>query len=192
MLILFGRVAWAHDLANDPALNAAFESLPGASFTVNGRPIAHGGAKGSRFCDLNAGDRVRSRMFEFESCHSSHPVRQKREIPRRPNKSPPFADFSTTANSLHVPKLGKTSASSPKVSADSLNYSRFLESLTRDYFDRRMGAHMAVVNAHLHGLRCRSQETTTTSLNGIKRDFSSPAACRLPMSTGAGEQCPAA
>jgi autotransporter-associated beta strand protein len=43
-LILFGRVAWAHDFVNGPALNAAFESLPGASFTVNGAPIPHDSA----------------------------------------------------------------------------------------------------------------------------------------------------
>ena len=43
-LILFGRVAWAHDFVNNPALSAAFESLPGASFTVNGAAIAHDSA----------------------------------------------------------------------------------------------------------------------------------------------------
>jgi len=46
-LILFGRVAWAHDFVNGPALNAAFESLPGASFTVNGAPIPHDSALAS-------------------------------------------------------------------------------------------------------------------------------------------------
>jgi uncharacterized protein with beta-barrel porin domain len=30
------RTAWAHDLKNDPWLNPAFQTLPGASFTVNG------------------------------------------------------------------------------------------------------------------------------------------------------------
>lgn len=38
-LTLFGRVAWAHDFVGNPALSAAFEALPGASFTVNGAPI---------------------------------------------------------------------------------------------------------------------------------------------------------
>jgi hypothetical protein len=88
---------------------------------------------------------VSSEFFRFDNGWDvSHPVRQKRENPRRPNKSPPFMDFSTTANSLHVPKLGKSPAGSPKVSTESLNYSRFLESLIGDYFDRRMGAHVAV------------------------------------------------
>ncbi|MBV9234342.1 MAG: autotransporter domain-containing protein, partial [Xanthobacteraceae bacterium] len=43
-LILFGRVAWAHDFVDNPALSAAFESLPGASFTVSGASIAHDSA----------------------------------------------------------------------------------------------------------------------------------------------------
>jgi uncharacterized protein with beta-barrel porin domain len=43
-LILFGRVAWAHDFVNGPALNAVFESLPGAGFTVFGAPIPHDSA----------------------------------------------------------------------------------------------------------------------------------------------------
>ncbi|HTZ03509.1 MAG TPA: autotransporter outer membrane beta-barrel domain-containing protein, partial [Xanthobacteraceae bacterium] len=35
-LVWHGRVAWAHDWVSNPALGAAFQSLPGASFTVNG------------------------------------------------------------------------------------------------------------------------------------------------------------
>jgi uncharacterized protein with beta-barrel porin domain len=35
-LMLFGRLAWAHDFVSNPALNAAFETLPGGTFTVNG------------------------------------------------------------------------------------------------------------------------------------------------------------
>jgi hypothetical protein len=38
----------------------------------------------------------------------------------------------TRANGLHVPKFGKGPVTSPKVSTDSLNYSRFPESLTGD------------------------------------------------------------
>jgi uncharacterized protein with beta-barrel porin domain len=38
-LVLRAKLAWAHDWASNPALNPAFESLPGASFTVNGAPI---------------------------------------------------------------------------------------------------------------------------------------------------------
>ena len=43
-LILFGRLAWAHDFVSNPALNATFEALPGSSFTVYGAPIAHDSA----------------------------------------------------------------------------------------------------------------------------------------------------
>ncbi len=35
-LILHGRLAWAHDWVTNPALTAVFQTLPGASFTVNG------------------------------------------------------------------------------------------------------------------------------------------------------------
>jgi uncharacterized protein with beta-barrel porin domain len=38
-LILFSRVAWAHDWVSNPALNTAFQALPGTGFTVNGAPI---------------------------------------------------------------------------------------------------------------------------------------------------------
>jgi uncharacterized protein with beta-barrel porin domain len=40
-LMLYGRVAWAHDFVTNPALSAAFETLPGGSFTVYGAPIPH-------------------------------------------------------------------------------------------------------------------------------------------------------
>jgi uncharacterized protein with beta-barrel porin domain len=43
-LILFGRLAWAHDFVSNPALSAAFQALPGSSFTVNGAPIPHDSA----------------------------------------------------------------------------------------------------------------------------------------------------
>ena len=31
-----GRLAWAHDWVSDPSLAALFQTLPGASFVVNG------------------------------------------------------------------------------------------------------------------------------------------------------------
>jgi uncharacterized protein with beta-barrel porin domain len=43
-LVLYGRVAWAHDVVSNPALSAAFQALPGAGFTVNGAPIPHDSA----------------------------------------------------------------------------------------------------------------------------------------------------
>jgi autotransporter-associated beta strand protein len=43
-LILFGRLAWAHDFVSNPALGAVFQSLPGGSFTVNGAAIPQNSA----------------------------------------------------------------------------------------------------------------------------------------------------
>jgi len=43
-LILFGRLAWAHDFVSNPSLSAAFQALPGSSFTVFGAPIPHDSA----------------------------------------------------------------------------------------------------------------------------------------------------
>jgi uncharacterized protein with beta-barrel porin domain len=36
VLALRGRVAWAHDWVSDPTLMPVFQTLPGASFIVNG------------------------------------------------------------------------------------------------------------------------------------------------------------
>jgi uncharacterized protein with beta-barrel porin domain len=36
VLALRGRVAWAHDWVSDPTLVPLFQTLPGASFIVNG------------------------------------------------------------------------------------------------------------------------------------------------------------
>jgi uncharacterized protein with beta-barrel porin domain len=38
------RVAWAHDWISDPSLAAAFQTLPGASFVVNGATPAKNSA----------------------------------------------------------------------------------------------------------------------------------------------------
>ena len=43
-LVLYGRVAWAHDFVSNPVLGAAFQTLPGAAFTVFGAPIPHDSA----------------------------------------------------------------------------------------------------------------------------------------------------
>jgi len=43
-LVVYGRVAWAHDFVSNPALGAVFQTLPGGSFTVNGAPIPHDSA----------------------------------------------------------------------------------------------------------------------------------------------------
>jgi autotransporter-associated beta strand protein len=51
-LVLHARLAWAHDWVSNPALNAAFEALPGAGFTVNGAPIPHDTARTSAGAEL--------------------------------------------------------------------------------------------------------------------------------------------
>jgi uncharacterized protein with beta-barrel porin domain len=43
-LILFGRLVWAHDFVNNPALSAGFQALPGTSFTVTRRANPHDSA----------------------------------------------------------------------------------------------------------------------------------------------------
>jgi outer membrane autotransporter protein len=43
-LVLYGRVAWAHDFVSTPALSAAFQALSGSTFTVNGAPIPQNSA----------------------------------------------------------------------------------------------------------------------------------------------------
>jgi uncharacterized protein with beta-barrel porin domain len=51
-LVLRGRVAWAYDFVNNPSLSAAFATLPGGSFTVNGAPIPHNSALASAGAEL--------------------------------------------------------------------------------------------------------------------------------------------
>jgi uncharacterized protein with beta-barrel porin domain len=43
-LLLRARVAWAHDWVSNPSLSAAFESLPGSNFVVNGAPMPQNSA----------------------------------------------------------------------------------------------------------------------------------------------------
>jgi uncharacterized protein with beta-barrel porin domain len=43
-VLLRGRLAWAHDFVSNPALSAAFETLPGSNFIVNGAAIPHDSA----------------------------------------------------------------------------------------------------------------------------------------------------
>jgi uncharacterized protein with beta-barrel porin domain len=43
-LLLRARLAWAHDWVSNPSLSAAFESLPGTNFVVNGAPLPQNSA----------------------------------------------------------------------------------------------------------------------------------------------------
>ena len=51
-LVLRGRLAWAHDFVSNPSLSAAFESLPGSSFIVNGAPMPQNSALTSAGAEL--------------------------------------------------------------------------------------------------------------------------------------------
>jgi uncharacterized protein with beta-barrel porin domain len=52
-LMLRARLAWAHDSVGDPSLGAMFESLPGASFVVNGAAMPKNSALTSAGADLS-------------------------------------------------------------------------------------------------------------------------------------------
>jgi outer membrane autotransporter protein len=52
-LALRARLAWAHDWVSNPALGAVFESLPGASFTVNGATPPKNSALASAGAELH-------------------------------------------------------------------------------------------------------------------------------------------
>jgi uncharacterized protein with beta-barrel porin domain len=52
-LTLRGRLAYAHDWVSDPALSAVFQTLPGASFVVNGATPAKDNALISAGADLH-------------------------------------------------------------------------------------------------------------------------------------------
>jgi autotransporter-associated beta strand protein len=43
-ILLRARLAWAHDWVSNPSLSAAFESLPGTNFIVNGAPLPQNSA----------------------------------------------------------------------------------------------------------------------------------------------------
>lgn len=52
-MTLRGRLAWAHDWVSDPALTAVFQTLPAASFIVNGATPAKDAALVSAGADLH-------------------------------------------------------------------------------------------------------------------------------------------
>jgi autotransporter-associated beta strand protein len=51
-VLLRGRLAWAHDWVSNPALDAVFAGLPGASFVVNGAPPPQNSALASIGAEL--------------------------------------------------------------------------------------------------------------------------------------------
>jgi autotransporter-associated beta strand protein len=71
-LILRARVAWAHDWVSNPSLGAVFESLPGASFVVNGAPMPQNSALTSVGAELYLTSRLTLlAKFDGEFANSS-------------------------------------------------------------------------------------------------------------------------
>src|SRR5215831_8498933 len=70
-LTLRARVAWAHDWISDPTLAAVFQTLPGASFIVNGATPAKNSALTSAGAELRLANGV-SLLGKFDGEFASH------------------------------------------------------------------------------------------------------------------------
>jgi autotransporter-associated beta strand protein len=70
-LTLRTRVAWAHDSVSDPALTAAFQTLPGTSFVVNGATPAKNSALTSAGAELRLANGV-ALLAKFDGEFASH------------------------------------------------------------------------------------------------------------------------
>ena len=70
-LSLRGRLAWAHDWVSDPTLAAAFQTLPGASFIVNGATPAEDSALVSAGAELRLANGV-TMLAKFDGEFASH------------------------------------------------------------------------------------------------------------------------
>jgi outer membrane autotransporter protein len=71
VLALRARLAWAHDWVSDPVLGAVFQTLPGASFIVNGATPAQNSALASAGAELRLANGV-SLLSKFDSEFASH------------------------------------------------------------------------------------------------------------------------
>ena len=71
LLTLRGRLAWAHDWISDPTLAAVFQTLPGASFIVNGATPAKDSALASAGAELRLPRGV-SLLGKFDGEFASH------------------------------------------------------------------------------------------------------------------------
>jgi uncharacterized protein with beta-barrel porin domain len=71
VLALRGRLAWAHDWVSDPALAAVFQTLPGASFIVNGATPAKNSALASAGAELRLANGV-TLLAKFDGEFASH------------------------------------------------------------------------------------------------------------------------
>ena len=70
-LTLRARVAWAHDWISDPSLAAIFQTLPGASFVVNGATPAKNSALTSACAELRLANGV-VLLAKFDGEFASH------------------------------------------------------------------------------------------------------------------------
>ncbi|WP_283809989.1 autotransporter outer membrane beta-barrel domain-containing protein [Bradyrhizobium forestalis] len=71
VLIVRGRLAWAHDWISDPTLAAAFQALPGTSFLVNGATPAKDTALVSAGAELKLAKGI-SLLGKFDGEFASH------------------------------------------------------------------------------------------------------------------------
>ena len=71
VLALRGRVAWAHDWVTDPTLAPLFQSLPGASFIVNGAIPAQNSALASAGAELRLANGI-TLLGKFDGEFASH------------------------------------------------------------------------------------------------------------------------
>jgi outer membrane autotransporter protein len=71
VLTLRARLAWAHDWVSDPVLAAAFQTLPGASFIVNGATPAKNSALASAGTELRLANGI-TLLGKFDGEFASH------------------------------------------------------------------------------------------------------------------------
>ena len=72
-LLLRGRIAWAHDWVENPALNAVFQALPGAAFTVNGAPLPKDSGLASASAELRVNENWSAGLkFDGEFAAGAH------------------------------------------------------------------------------------------------------------------------
>ena len=83
-LTLRARLAWAHDWVSDPTLAAVFQTLPGASFIVNGATPAKNSALASAGTELRLANGI-SLLGKFDGEFASHSsdLRRHRNNPLR-------------------------------------------------------------------------------------------------------------
>jgi outer membrane autotransporter protein len=70
-LILRSRVAWAHDWITDPTLTPVFQTLPGASFIVNGATAPEDSALVSAGAELRFANGV-TLLGKFDGAFANH------------------------------------------------------------------------------------------------------------------------